>query len=146
MLLGSLADDGAAFAESAEIYGALAAAASRDTEPVQWAEYVNGSAYALARAARLGDVDPARLATAADQARDALAINVRDMPATVPHVSDTLCTVMIEQGRLRRDRAVVEDGMKFCATAIEAFKGVDPHMSAEVEKTLARGREVLTGF
>jgi uncharacterized caspase-like protein len=146
MLLGSLVDDGAAFAESAEIYGALASAASRDTEPVQWAEYVNGSAYALGRAARLGDVEPARLAAAADLARDALAINAREMPATVPHVSDTLCTVMIEQGRLQRTRAVVEDGLKLCARAIEAFKGVDAHMAGEVEKTVARGREVLSAL
>jgi hypothetical protein len=146
MLLGTLSGDAGALLEAADVYGVLATATSRTSEALSWADYANGSAYALAHAARLGGADVARLADAAASTRDALAIYARDMPSNVPHISDTLCAVMIEQGRLVRDRALVEEGMKLCSSSLDAFKGTDEHMLAEVEKTFARGREVLGGL
>ena len=112
--------------------------------PDTWSQLATDAAFGISRALRAGDVSLGTIDEAASLARDAVGYFTQNPGDGLPYAKDALCNVLIEQGRLARARATVEEGIGLCREAIAALSDKGrPHALVRIGKTVAYGEGVL---
>ena len=144
LLTGELTGDGTAYKDGVAQTRQLMRDTSRTADPAGWSQLATDAAFGISRALRAGDVSLGTIDEAASLARDAVGYFTQNPGDGLPYAKDALCNVLIEQGRLARARATVEEGIGLCREAIAALSDKGrPHALVRIGKTVAYGEGVL---
>ncbi len=130
--------------EAVAAYRALLEATPRDEDPAGWASLQNEIGYNLTIAGKREN-NVARFEEAVPILRDAVAVQ-RDLKAVpaVAYTEDSLCDVLIELGKLRKDAALVDEAIAACKSALVVFQDNDlTELAAGSKTNLAKAEAVL---
>ncbi len=101
---------------------ALSELSPRDSDPDRWASLQNEIGYSLTLIGRRAN-DPARFEEALPILREAISVQrqIKAVPA-IAFTEDSLCDVLTDLGAIKKDKAMAEEAVATCTSALAIFR------------------------
>jgi uncharacterized caspase-like protein len=119
------------------------AAAADSTFDSVIAQNAGNLAFAISRAVRAGVAEPQAISEALTLGQKAVDAT-SNLPGERHYAQLALCAAQIEDGRIKSDRTIVEQGLALCRAAVAAIKATSHVASAErAQKNVAYAEDLL---